>query len=32
VRGNGDGGIYSTAADISALWRSLFAGWIVSAG
>jgi CubicO group peptidase (beta-lactamase class C family) len=32
VRGNGDGGIYSTAADISALWRSLFAGRIVSAG
>jgi CubicO group peptidase (beta-lactamase class C family) len=32
VRGSGDGGIYSTAADISALWRSLFAGSIVSAG
>jgi CubicO group peptidase (beta-lactamase class C family) len=32
VRGNGDGGIYSTAADISALWRTLFAGEIVSAG
>jgi CubicO group peptidase (beta-lactamase class C family) len=31
VRGNGDGGIYSTAADVSALWRSLFAGRIVSA-
>jgi CubicO group peptidase (beta-lactamase class C family) len=31
VRGNGDGGIYSTAADISSLWRSLFAGRIVSA-
>jgi len=31
VRGNGDGGIYSTAADISAFWRSLFAGRIVSA-
>jgi CubicO group peptidase (beta-lactamase class C family) len=29
VRGNGDGGIYSTAADISSLWRALFAGWIV---
>ena len=26
VLGSGDGGIYSTAADISALWRSLFAG------
>jgi CubicO group peptidase (beta-lactamase class C family) len=31
VRGNGDGGIYSTAADISRLWRCLFAGRIVSA-
>lgn len=31
VRGSGDGGIYSTAADISAFWRSLFAGRIVSA-
>jgi CubicO group peptidase (beta-lactamase class C family) len=31
VRGNGDGGVYSTAADISALWRALFAGRIVSA-
>jgi CubicO group peptidase (beta-lactamase class C family) len=31
VRGNGDGGIYSTAADISALWRALFAAQIVSA-
>jgi len=30
VRGNGDGGIYSTAADISALWDALFAGRIVS--
>ena len=29
VRGTGDGGIYSTAADISALWRALFAGKIV---
>ena len=26
VRGNGDGGIYSTAADISRLWRAFFAG------
>jgi CubicO group peptidase (beta-lactamase class C family) len=31
VVGSGDGGIYSTAADISALWRSLFANQIVSA-
>jgi CubicO group peptidase (beta-lactamase class C family) len=31
VRGNGDGGIYSTAADISRLWRCLFGGRIVSA-
>jgi CubicO group peptidase (beta-lactamase class C family) len=30
VRGNGDGGIYSTAADISSLWRAFFAGQIVS--
>ena len=30
VRGNGDGGIYSTAADISSLWKGLFAGRIVS--
>ena len=30
VRGSGDGGIYSTAADISHLWQSLFAGAIVS--
>jgi CubicO group peptidase (beta-lactamase class C family) len=31
VRGTGDGGIYSTAADLSAFWRALFAGRIVSA-
>ena len=31
VRGNGDGGIYSTAADLHALWAALFAGRIVSA-
>jgi CubicO group peptidase (beta-lactamase class C family) len=31
VLGNGDGGIYSTAADVSALWRSLFANKIVPA-
>jgi CubicO group peptidase (beta-lactamase class C family) len=30
VRGSGDGGIYSTAADISALWKAFFAGEIVS--
>jgi CubicO group peptidase (beta-lactamase class C family) len=30
VLGNGDGGIYSTAADFSAFWDSLFAGRIVS--
>ena len=30
VRGSGDGGIYSTAADIHALWTALFAGRIVS--
>jgi CubicO group peptidase (beta-lactamase class C family) len=31
VRGNGDGGIYTTAADVHALWDALFAGRIVSA-
>jgi CubicO group peptidase (beta-lactamase class C family) len=30
VRGNGDGGIYSTAADFTVFWRALFAGAIVS--
>jgi CubicO group peptidase (beta-lactamase class C family) len=30
VRGSGDGGIYSTAADITALWSAFFAGRIVS--
>jgi CubicO group peptidase (beta-lactamase class C family) len=29
IRGNGDGGVYSTAADISALWAALFDGRIV---
>jgi len=29
VRGTGDGGIYSTAADIHSLWSALFAGRIV---
>ncbi len=31
VAGSADGGIYSTAADISALWRSLFANTTVPA-
>jgi CubicO group peptidase (beta-lactamase class C family) len=30
VRGNGDGGIYTTAADIHRLWAAFFAGRIVS--
>jgi CubicO group peptidase (beta-lactamase class C family) len=30
VQGSGDGGIYSTAADIHALWSGLFTGRIVS--
>jgi CubicO group peptidase (beta-lactamase class C family) len=30
VRGSGDGGIYSTAADIRSLWTAFFAGRIVS--
>jgi len=30
VRGTGDGGIYSTAPDISSLWTAMFAGRIVS--
>jgi CubicO group peptidase (beta-lactamase class C family) len=30
VRGSGDGGIYSTAADISSLWRAFFGSRIVS--
>jgi CubicO group peptidase (beta-lactamase class C family) len=30
VRGTGDGGIYSTAADICGLWEALFSGRIVS--
>jgi CubicO group peptidase (beta-lactamase class C family) len=32
VRGSGDGGIYSTAADIRSMWTALFAGRIVSLG
>ena len=31
VRGSGDGGIYTTAADLSSFWRALFAGELVSA-
>jgi len=30
VRANGDGGMYTTAADVSAFWPALFAGRIVS--
>jgi CubicO group peptidase (beta-lactamase class C family) len=30
VRGVGDGGIYTTAADMRSFWKSLFAGGIVS--
>lgn len=30
VRGSGDGGIYSTAADIATFWEALFTGRIVS--
>jgi hypothetical protein len=29
VRGSGDGGVYTTAADVSALWSALHAGRIV---
>ncbi len=29
VRGSGDGGVHTTAADVSALWTALFAGRIV---
>jgi CubicO group peptidase (beta-lactamase class C family) len=29
VRGTGDGGIYTTVADVSSLWRAFFAGEIV---
>ena len=29
VRGSGDGGAYTTAADVAAFWRALFAGSIV---
>jgi CubicO group peptidase (beta-lactamase class C family) len=30
VRGSGDGGVYSTVADVHALWQAFFAGRIVS--
>jgi CubicO group peptidase (beta-lactamase class C family) len=30
VRGNGDGGVYSTVADIRSLWNAMFEGRIVS--
>ena len=30
VRGNGDGGIYTTATDVHRFWQALFAGRIVS--
>jgi CubicO group peptidase (beta-lactamase class C family) len=30
VRGSGDGGIYTTAADVNSFWSALFAGRIVS--
>jgi CubicO group peptidase (beta-lactamase class C family) len=29
VRGSGDGGIYSTAADVSSFWRAFFGGRVV---
>jgi CubicO group peptidase (beta-lactamase class C family) len=32
VLGSGDGGVYSTTADLSAFWGALFAGRIVSKG
>jgi CubicO group peptidase (beta-lactamase class C family) len=30
VRGSGDGGVYSTAADVTTLWSAFFAGRVVS--
>jgi CubicO group peptidase (beta-lactamase class C family) len=30
VRGSGDGGIYSTVADVSTFWNALFAGRLIS--
>jgi CubicO group peptidase (beta-lactamase class C family) len=32
VRGSGDGGIYSTAADLTSMWTAMFDGRIVSKG
>lgn len=32
VRGTGDGGIYTTVADVGSFWRAMFAGEIVPAG
>jgi CubicO group peptidase (beta-lactamase class C family) len=32
VRGSGDGGIYTTVADMRSFWHALFAGRIVSTG
>ena len=32
VRGSGDGGIYTTVADVHLLWRAIFSGLIVSQG
>jgi CubicO group peptidase (beta-lactamase class C family) len=32
VRGSGDGGVYTTVADVRALWTAFFAGRIVSVG
>jgi CubicO group peptidase (beta-lactamase class C family) len=32
VRGSGDGGVYTTVADVRALWAAFFAGRIVSVG
>ena len=32
VRGSGDGGIYSTVADVHALWNAFFDGRIISSG
>jgi len=31
VRGSGDGGVYTTVADVRTLWKAFFAGGIVSA-
>jgi len=32
IRGNGDGGVYTTAADMHRFWRALFDGQIVPSG